>query len=150
MPTGGRAPVPDVAMTAVPRRGFTLIELLITVVVIGVLAGIAIPKLNGSRRKAYIATMQSDLRNLVSAEEVFYSDSSRYTEQIANLNVRPSTDVALAIVAGPGYWSASATHARITDGFRCGIAVNTDNVVAPGTADGLPACASSTSGATAK
>jgi prepilin-type N-terminal cleavage/methylation domain-containing protein len=137
-------------MTAEPRRGFTLIELLITVVVIGILAGIAVPKLNGSRRKAYIAAMQSDLRNLVSAEEVFYSDSSRYTEQIANLNVRPSPNVAMAIVAGPGYWSASATHAQITDGFRCGIAVNTDNVVAPGTGDGLPGCAKSSSGATGK
>jgi prepilin-type N-terminal cleavage/methylation domain-containing protein len=137
-------------MTAAPRRGFTLIELLITVVVIGVLAGIAVPKFNGSRRKAFIAAMQSDLRNLVSAEEVFYSDSTRYTTTIANLNVHPSPNVALDIVAGPGYWSASATHAQITDGFRCGIAVNTDNMVAPGTPDGLPGCSKATTGATAK
>jgi prepilin-type N-terminal cleavage/methylation domain-containing protein len=137
-------------MMAAPRRGFTLIELLITVVVIGILAGIAVPKLNGSRRKAYIATMQSDLRNLVPAEEVFYSDSSRYTAQIANLNVRPSTGVSVAILTGPGYWSASATHASVTDGFRCGIAVNTENSVAPGTGDGLPGCAKFTPGATEK
>jgi prepilin-type N-terminal cleavage/methylation domain-containing protein len=135
-------------MNAVPRRGFTLIELLITAVVIGVLAGIAIPKFNGSRRKAYIAAMQSDLRNLVSAEEVFYSDSSRYTSRIASLNVRPSAGVSVEIQTGPGYWSASATHVQIPDGFRCGIAINVENSVAPGTADGLPGCARSTTGAT--
>jgi prepilin-type N-terminal cleavage/methylation domain-containing protein len=137
-------------MKAVPRRGFTLIELLITVVVIGVLAGIAIPKFNGSRRKAYIAAMQSDLRNLVSAEELFYSDSARYTAQIANLNVRPSPGVSVEILTGPGHWSASASHAQIRDDFRCGIAVNTGNIVAPGTADGLPGCANVTKGATGK
>jgi prepilin-type N-terminal cleavage/methylation domain-containing protein len=141
---------PDDAMNAVARRGFTLIELLITVVVIGILAGIAVPKFNGSRRKAYIAAMQSDLRNLVSAEEVFYSDSSRYTSHIASLNVRPSPDVSVQILTGPGYWSASATHAQISDGFRCGIAVNVENSVAPGTSDGLPGCARSTPGATGK
>jgi prepilin-type N-terminal cleavage/methylation domain-containing protein len=137
-------------MTAVPRRGFTLIELLITVVVIGVLAGIAVPKFNGSRRKAYIAAMQSDLRNLVPAEEIFYSDSAHYTAQIANLKVRPSPGVSVEILTGPGNWSASATHALIRDDFRCGIAVNTGNIVAPGAADGLPACATVASGTTGK
>jgi type IV pilus assembly protein PilA len=136
-------------MKFVPRRGFTLIELLITVVIIGILAGIAVPKFNGSRRKAYLAAMQNDLRNLVSAEEVFFSDSSHYTTQIANLNVRPTAGVTVEIVTGAGYWSASATHAQISDGFRCGIAVNVENSVVPGTADGLPGCGTVASGATA-
>jgi type IV pilus assembly protein PilA len=136
-------------MKVVPRRGFTLIELMITVVIIGVLAGIAVPKFNGSRRKAYIAAMQSDLRNLVSAEEVFYSDSAHYTARVSNLNVKPSAGVTVQIDAGPGYWSASATHAQINDGFRCGIAINVENSVAPGTPDGLPGCAKASVGATA-
>lgn len=47
------------------RPGFTLIELLIVVVIIGVLAAIAIPKFGSSKDKAYVASMKSDLRSLV-------------------------------------------------------------------------------------
>ena len=61
------------------RKGFTLIELLIVVVIIGILAAIAIPKFANTKSKAYITAMKSDLRNLVTAEEAFFSDSSKYT-----------------------------------------------------------------------
>jgi len=49
---------------AVKSRGFTLIELLIVVVIIGILAIIAIPKLANTKQKAYVAQMKSDLKNL--------------------------------------------------------------------------------------
>jgi prepilin-type N-terminal cleavage/methylation domain-containing protein len=49
------------------RSGFTLIELLIVVVIIGVLASIAIPKFANTKEKAYLTSMKSDLRNLVTA-----------------------------------------------------------------------------------
>src|SRR5947209_5949698 len=57
------------------RKGFTLIELLIVVVIIGILAAIAIPKFANTKSKAYVTAMKSDLRNLVTAEEAFFSDS---------------------------------------------------------------------------
>src|SRR5215217_6406055 len=60
------------------RKGFTLIELLIVVVIIGILAAIAIPKFANTKSKAYIAAMKSDLRNLVTAEESYFSDSAKY------------------------------------------------------------------------
>src|SRR6266568_2656524 len=60
------------------RKGFTLIELLIVVVIIGILAAIAIPKFANTKGKAYLASMKSDLRNLVTAEEAFFADSVRY------------------------------------------------------------------------
>jgi Tfp pilus assembly protein PilE len=56
-----------------------LIELLIVVVIIGILAASAIPKFANTKSKAYVTAMKSDLRNLVTAEEAFFSDSTYYT-----------------------------------------------------------------------
>src|SRR5256884_1208467 len=64
---------------AMNRKGFTLIELLIVVVIIGILAAIAIPKFANTKEKAYLASMKSDLRNLVTAEEAYFADSIKYT-----------------------------------------------------------------------
>src|SRR5438876_6432413 len=64
------------------RKGFTLIELLIVVVIIGILAAIAIPKFANTKEKAYLASMKSDLRNLVTAEEAFFADSVKYTSTV--------------------------------------------------------------------
>src|SRR5260221_6268758 len=61
------------------RKGFTLIELLIVVVIIGILAAIAIPKFANTKAKAYVASMKSDLRNLVTAEEAYFADSVKYS-----------------------------------------------------------------------
>src|SRR5690349_14597926 len=60
------------------RKGFTLIELLIVVVIIGILAAIAIPEFANTKQNAYAASMKSDLRNLVTAEEAYFSDSLKY------------------------------------------------------------------------
>ena len=123
------------------RKGFTLIELLIVVVIIGILAAIAIPKFANTKTKAYTAAMKSDLRNLVTAEESFFADSSKYSVyDTTKLKYKPSTGVNTpTIVTGAGYWSASITHTQIA-GFSCGIGVNTQNAVVTTAGDGEPAC----------
>ena len=60
------------------RKGFTLIELLIVVVIIGILAAIAIPKFANTKEKAYLATMKSDLRNLITAQEAYFGYNTAY------------------------------------------------------------------------
>lgn len=60
------------------RKGFTLIELLIVVVIIGILAAIAIPKFAATKDKAKLASVKTDLRNLMTAEEAYFSDFATY------------------------------------------------------------------------
>src|SRR5438477_13212387 len=82
------------------RKGFTLIELLIVVVIIGILAAIAIPKFANTKEKAYLASMKSDLRNLVTAEEAYFADSIKYTTTKSCVNPAPAGSVAYCTKIG--------------------------------------------------
>ena len=125
------------------RKGFTLIELLIVVVIIGILAAIAIPKFANTKSKAYVTAMKSDLRNLVTAEEAFFSDSTYYTTAtvlVSKNTYKNSSGVNVPTVrTGAGYWSATVTHSQLS-GATCGIGVNTTNPTISTAGDGEPSC----------
>jgi prepilin-type N-terminal cleavage/methylation domain-containing protein len=133
------------------RKGFTLIELLIVVVIIGILAAIAIPKFANTKEKAVLASMKSDLRNLVTAQEGFFSDNQTYatalhaTKQSATEVVFvPSQNnvITLANVTAAG-WSAEVTNATLKGTItKCGIYAGTAAgfPTAVVKAEGAPAC----------
>jgi type II secretion system protein G len=96
------------------NKGFTLIELLIVVVIIGILAAIAIPKFSATREKAYFAAMKSDLKNLASQQEIYYSDNYQYTSDTNALGFVDSEGVTVSLsnVTSSG-WAATAVHAAL-------------------------------------
>jgi len=120
-------------------KGFTLIELLIVVVIIGILAAIAIPKFQGTKEKAYIASMQSDLKTLVTVQEAYFSDYVTYASTTANLNYIASAGntITLGAVSGTG-WSATAKNNISTK--TCGIFVGNATPPIAGQVEGSPAC----------
>ncbi len=122
------------------RKGFTLIELLIVVVIIGILAAIAIPKFAATKDKAKLASVKSDIRNIETAEEAYFSDTQAYGTETAlstaNLfNPSSPNTAAITVNTTVGY-TAVVTNATISQGFnKCTVTVGSG-----GTNDGVIVC----------
>jgi prepilin-type N-terminal cleavage/methylation domain-containing protein len=97
------------------RKGFTLIELLIVVVIIGILAAIAIPKFAATKDKAKLASVKTDLRNMMTAQEAYFSDASAgYTSTLTTTMFQPSAGNTFTTAGTANSWSGTVTNASIT------------------------------------
>jgi prepilin-type N-terminal cleavage/methylation domain-containing protein len=132
------------------RKGFTLIELLIVVVIIGLLASIAIPKFGRTRERAYFSAIKSDLKNLASAQELYYNSN--------NFTYGGSAGTDAATVSGLGFglskgvqvtirdaattgWSADATHAALVAASQnCAVFYGQSATLAPAQTPGQVTC----------
>ena len=75
------------------RPGFTFIELLTVMIVIGLLAGIGVPRIRNMKERSYQATLRSDLGALRTAQEAYYAENQRYATEVADLELRLSSRV---------------------------------------------------------
>ncbi len=66
-------------------EGFTLIELMVVVLIIAILIAIAIPTFLGARERAQDRAAQSDIRNALTAQKVYYVDAEAYTTNATSL-----------------------------------------------------------------
>lgn len=60
------------------KRGFTLIELLVVIAIIGLLSTLAVVALGSARQRARDSKRVSDLRQVQTALELYYTDNSAY------------------------------------------------------------------------
>lgn len=118
--------------------GFTIIEMLIVVVIIGLLATIVIPKFSSSRDRALVTAMKSDLRNLMTQQEVRLADSGSYAPSFPTTIWRPTTGVTGPTIAlTTDGWTASVGHVATTR--TCAIFVGSVSLP-PANKEGVPTC----------
>lgn len=64
------------------EKGFTLIELLIVVAIIGIVAGIAIPRFLGARTTARVTRAFADMRTIADGLEMYFTSENGYPAAI--------------------------------------------------------------------
>ncbi len=97
------------------QHGFTLIELLVVIAIMGILSSIAVPQYSEYKKRAYDSVAQSDIRNLVTAQEAYYLENSKYANTIENLTTfKSSKNVTIDLSTGSDEsgqsWKVSANH----------------------------------------
>lgn len=67
------------------NRGFTLIEVLVAVSIVSILLSVISISVSGSRKDARNATRQTDIKQIGTALELYYTDEERYITSDRNL-----------------------------------------------------------------
>jgi hypothetical protein len=101
------------------------------------LAITSVRSMGGTKERAYLAEMKSDLRNLVTAEEAYFADSTRYTTNLGTSFAASSGVVGPTIALTATGWTAQVGQQSTI--YTCAIFVG-KTPLAPATVEATPAC----------
>lgn len=78
------------------KKGFTLIELLVVIAIIGLLSTLAVVALGSAREKARDSKRLSDMKQVQTALELFYTDNNAYPEAATAVTLGDDTHACLS------------------------------------------------------
>ncbi|MCC7299952.1 MAG: type II secretion system protein GspG [Verrucomicrobia bacterium] len=70
------------------KGGFTLIEIMLVIVIIGIIVGIAVPKITGKVGKANDVAAKASLKSIEAAIQSFEMDNLRLPDSLNDLTVQ--------------------------------------------------------------
>lgn len=82
------------------KRGFTLIELLVVIAIIGLLSTLAVVALGSARQKARDSKRLSDLKQVQTALELYYTDNNAYPTEATAVTLGDTNYVCLNSASG--------------------------------------------------
>jgi len=85
------------------KKGFTLIELLVVIAIIGMLAGIVLVSMGTARLRARDARRQSDMRQIITAQEMYIGESAgeKYFQSVKTVGSMPPIGTYIATTTDP-------------------------------------------------
>lgn len=89
-------------------EGSTLIEMLVVIIIIGVLAGIAIPLFLRQQHQGYAASMKADIHSVATAEESARTENDSYVA--VTTNGRVATVGTDSVQVSPGNSVVTTSH----------------------------------------